>query len=171
MLAQLWRSLDHLLGRAENLPGLLLSSGTGIDFGAELSVRGEHVDAKAAADDALAVLARHKDQQGSVAPRAILLAQPSERDADREQLPRLQLDQFALACPFALCMGQQLQEFCDLLSLCWLEFVRIDVFRLPLKIVQMLLAEQLDPTAGQDLAGDNRPRVILRLLHQRIFRF
>jgi len=68
-------------------------------------------------------------------------------------------------------MGQQLQEFCDLLSLCWLEFVRIDVFRLPLKIVQMLLAEQLDPTAGQDLAGDNRPRVILRLLHQRIFRF
>src|SRR5690606_28792400 len=106
VLAQLWRPLDHLLGGAEHFPRLLLGCRAAINLCAELSVRGKHVDAKAATDDAFSVLARNKDQHGSVTPRAVLLAKPPKRDADREQLPRLQLDQLALACPFALCVRQ-----------------------------------------------------------------
>ncbi len=143
------RLLDHPLGDVPADLGLIPCRSSRVDFGAGLPVEGQHVKPNAGSLNRFPVLPRQDDQSFAKAAEA-LLVHPAEDGGEPEALVGLQRDRPAF--PAALDVRQQLDESADAVSALDIELPEP---LLPLAVVELSLAGELDPAAGRDNAGND----------------
>ena len=146
---------QHVDRFVENDAGLFALGRGGVNLRALLAVEIKHKIAEQRQKGRLAVLPWHLDMRDAEAPRAVLVLPAKER-ACYKFFPVAQNDR--LAAPLAFRVPEHLELLERVLHR---RYVKINLAHVcGVEVVEMALARLDDQFAGDDLAGDDFPRII-----------